>query len=357
MGWEITHLYKAFARTYYVSYQYTLRTLWRVSAFCNVCCSNSYLAFVLPVSVWLGLPLWKRNRSWMALPCYSVTCNWSFFTFSFQAWAVALPPFLLVSTSSRPSRSITSLSILMKTLLFPMYRTRDSQRFVSLVKVCDVLSHISCVRLCDPMDCSPPGSTVHGMLQAILEWVVMPSFRESSLTQGLNLHLSPALAGRFSTTSATWEGVLYLQPIRSFKQHVFLWLTKLYTLLHCTEKHLSEETFPAGSLKRGQSLDGLWLVLLLPFNVVFDKLPKAEILLIKRRNWTHVRCLEKKKQPSNGQIFFSTWGGCAHCCGGTAPETTGQHGSFWPRALGTRSWGLTKEPKESLHLQGRELKL
>ena len=29
--------------------------------------------------------------------------------------------------------------------------------------------------LCDPMDCSLPGSSVHGILQArILEWVAMP---------------------------------------------------------------------------------------------------------------------------------------------------------------------------------------
>ena len=35
--------------------------------------------------------------------------------------------------------------------------------------------------LCDPMDCSPPGSSVHGILQArILEWLAMPSFRGSS---------------------------------------------------------------------------------------------------------------------------------------------------------------------------------
>ena len=35
--------------------------------------------------------------------------------------------------------------------------------------------------LCDPMDCSPPGSSVHGILQArILEWVAMPSSRGSS---------------------------------------------------------------------------------------------------------------------------------------------------------------------------------
>ena len=40
----------------------------------------------------------------------------------------------------------------------------------------------SCLTLCDPMDCSPPGSSVHDtILQArILEWITMPSFRGSS---------------------------------------------------------------------------------------------------------------------------------------------------------------------------------
>ena len=55
------------------------------------------------------------------------------------------------------------------------------------------LSHISthayvhakslqlCPTLCDPMDCSPPDSFIHGILQArLLEWVAMPSSRESS---------------------------------------------------------------------------------------------------------------------------------------------------------------------------------
>ena len=38
----------------------------------------------------------------------------------------------------------------------------------------------SCLTLCDPMDCSPPGSAVHGILQAaILEWVATFS-QESS---------------------------------------------------------------------------------------------------------------------------------------------------------------------------------
>ena len=34
----------------------------------------------------------------------------------------------------------------------------------------------SCQTLCNPMGCSPPGSSVHGILQArILEWVAFPS--------------------------------------------------------------------------------------------------------------------------------------------------------------------------------------
>ena len=38
-----------------------------------------------------------------------------------------------------------------------------------------------CPAFCDPMDCSPSGSSVHGILQArILEWVALPSSRGSS---------------------------------------------------------------------------------------------------------------------------------------------------------------------------------
>ena len=45
----------------------------------------------------------------------------------------------------------------------------------------EVLVTQSYPTLCDSMDCSLPGFSVHGILQArILEWVVMPSFRVSS---------------------------------------------------------------------------------------------------------------------------------------------------------------------------------
>ena len=61
--------------------------------------------------------------------------------------------------------------------------------------------------LCDPINCSPPGSSVHGILQAgILEWVAIPFSRGSS-DPGIEPAslLYPALADRFFTTSATWE--------------------------------------------------------------------------------------------------------------------------------------------------------
>ena len=64
-----------------------------------------------------------------------------------------------------------------------------------------VLSH---VRICDPMDCSPPGSSVHVILQArILEWVAIPCLRESSPPRD-QTQVS-CIAGRFYTVWATRE--------------------------------------------------------------------------------------------------------------------------------------------------------
>ena len=48
----------------------------------------------------------------------------------------------------------------------------------------------SCSILCDAMNCSPPTSSVHGILQArIMEWVTMPSSRTSSVLKG-RTHIS-----------------------------------------------------------------------------------------------------------------------------------------------------------------------
>ena len=50
----------------------------------------------------------------------------------------------------------------------------------------------SCLNLCDPMDCSLPGSSVHRILQArILEWVAIPFSRD--LPNPWMEHRSPTL--------------------------------------------------------------------------------------------------------------------------------------------------------------------
>ena len=70
---------------------------------------------------------------------------------------------------------------------------------------CYLLRH---VQLCDPMDCSPPGSPVHGILQArILEWVTIPFSRGSSWPRDQTW--VSCIAGRFFTIWATREA----QPI------------------------------------------------------------------------------------------------------------------------------------------------
>ena len=62
----------------------------------------------------------------------------------------------------------------------------------------------SCPVLCDPVDCRLPGSSVHGILSrqevgchALLQGM-FPGIQPESL-------MSPALANRFFTPSATWE--------------------------------------------------------------------------------------------------------------------------------------------------------
>ena len=63
-------------------------------------------------------------------------------------------------------------SISNKTLLDPISHYNGSMCAKSLQ---------SCLTLCDPVHCSPPASSVHGILQArILEWVAGPSSRASS---------------------------------------------------------------------------------------------------------------------------------------------------------------------------------
>ena len=69
------------------------------------------------------------------------------------------------------------------------------------------VSHSVVSTLCDPMNCSLPGSSVHGILKArILVWVAIPFSRASS--QPRDQTCIPCIAGGFFTIWATREAGL-----------------------------------------------------------------------------------------------------------------------------------------------------
>ena len=89
--------------------------------------------------------------------------------------------------------------------------------------------------LCNPMDCSPPGSSLHGILQArILEWVAMPSSRGSSRPR------DQASVSYISHTTSGFYCWAMEKAHPSFKSH---------------HTCVSKEGFPGGPM----SLSKLWV--------------------------------------------------------------------------------------------------
>ena len=102
----------------------------------------------------------------------------------------------------------------------------------------------SCSILCNPMDCSPPDSSVHGVLQArVLECVAMLSSRGIASTQESNLYLmSLALTGIFFTTSTTWEVQYkhtYIHTYTHTRMYIYIYIyiererERIYIVLLC----------------------------------------------------------------------------------------------------------------------------
>ena len=72
-----------------------------------------------------------------------------------------------------------------------------------------------CLTLCNSMDYSPPSSSIHGILQArILEWVAMPSSRESSWPR--NWTQVPPSAGRFFTAGPSGKPKIVLKKCSNY---------------------------------------------------------------------------------------------------------------------------------------------
>ena len=83
-----------------------------------------------------------------------------------------------------------------------------------------------CLTPCCPMDCSPPGFSVHGILQTrILEWVAMPSSRGSSWPKGWRHGPCASCIGRqILSCWATREALVMPEPLLNYDaDEMWLW--------------------------------------------------------------------------------------------------------------------------------------
>ena len=140
--------------------------------------------------------IWKTKVMWPTLA--SIQFLWKVLTF-----------FCLILHTHSPSWLVTKE--LLKSSMTPhiQWKPMVTHPFNSLhfFLHVHVKSLPSCPTLYDPMDRSPPGSSIHGILQArILEWFAI-SFSGDLPDPGIDPTSlkSPALASQFFTTSATWE--------------------------------------------------------------------------------------------------------------------------------------------------------
>ena len=123
-------------------------------------------------------PLLGQNQPWDPLgSCSQPAQDLVPSTSSRQPWHKAGPGNQLERKPNTPTRLPTVVSFLYVSYAWDYLSFLDKYVHCCVV----VLVTQSCLTLCDLMDCSPPGSSVLGILQArILEWIAIPFSRGSS---------------------------------------------------------------------------------------------------------------------------------------------------------------------------------
>ena len=101
-------------------------------------------------------------------------------------------------------------------------------------------SHQFCPTLCNPMNCSPPGSSAHQILPArTLEWIVVPSSRGASQPRDwTRISYVFHVDRQVFYHSTSWEA-LTLHPMPLFHPDCVIPFSPLHALRHpaCTDGH------------------------------------------------------------------------------------------------------------------------
>ena len=100
-----------------------------------------------------------------------------------------------------------------------------------------------CSTFCSPMDCSLPGSSVHGILQAwILEWVAIPSARGSSQPRDPTQASRIGIAGGFFTIWTIREAHM------NARVYIYMYI--------CINTHIHTHICVPSSTAHGETLQG-----------------------------------------------------------------------------------------------------
>ena len=157
--------------------------------------------------------------------------------------------------------------------------------------------------LWDPMDCSLPGSSAHGILQArTLEWVAVPSTRGASWPSGQS-HVSCIAGGFFTVEPAGGEawGLRWFQVSVEDPNHTPV-LQQGSNLVVCKSIILLRLTAPLGMLWMLSPTEFLWL-----WNTKFRPHP----------SWTHLPVLSGNKVDDLPPLCKLRSDGNTHTCEAT----------------------------------------
>ena len=150
--------------------------------------------YIIVLLIWISMIMTGVEHLFMCLLAIDISlekCLFSslayFFDWVFYFSGIELHELFVIFETN-------SFSVALFPIIFSHSESCLFTRFVFSKHICALclVAH-SCLPLCEPMDCSPPGSSVHGVFQArILEWVAIPFSRGSSWPRDL-LHFRQIL--------------------------------------------------------------------------------------------------------------------------------------------------------------------
>ena len=146
---------------------------------------SAFIPLTLPASPCPEFSSTQAQQCLFLLMCWvRILQLWPPLTPAELSWSTQTCPWLLCSTALQLSKVCEHVYV--HIYMCALSTLKQLSTHVHALVSKEVLVAQLCPTLCDPMDCSLPGSSVHGILQArTLKWVAMPFSNMAVLNQRL----------------------------------------------------------------------------------------------------------------------------------------------------------------------------